>query len=60
MTREDQIIALADIYQALTEDRPYRKGMEANRAIDIMLNMADNHYISKELLLDFKQLVFSM
>ncbi|HHV27647.1 MAG TPA: HD domain-containing protein [Tissierellia bacterium] len=60
LTREDQIIALADIYQALTEDRPYRKGMEANRAIDIMLNMADNHYISKELLLDFKQLVFSM
>ncbi len=27
LTKEDQIIAFADIYQALIEDRPYRKGM---------------------------------
>ncbi len=29
-----------DIYQALTEDRPYRKGMSHKDAIKIMNNMA--------------------
>ncbi len=32
LTKEDQVIALADIYQALVEDRPYRKGMETKKS----------------------------
>jgi HD-GYP domain-containing protein (c-di-GMP phosphodiesterase class II) len=57
LTIEDQIIAFADIYQALTEHRPYRSGMEPKKAIAIMMNMAEEGYILKDLLPDFKQLV---
>jgi HD-GYP domain-containing protein (c-di-GMP phosphodiesterase class II) len=35
-----RILACVDIYQALTEDRPYRKGMEHKEAIRIMKDMA--------------------
>lgn len=58
ITIEDQIIALADIYQALTENRPYRSGMSPQKAIDIMRNMADGGYISSNMVSDLKQLVF--
>ena len=57
LTKEDQIIAFADIYQALIEDRPYRKGMAPKKAIDIMKNMANKGYICNRMLGDFKQLV---
>lgn len=57
LTREDQIIAFADIYQALTEDRPYRKGMPPIEAIDIMADMAKKGYIDRDMLLDFKHVV---
>lgn len=57
LTREDQIIAFADIYQALTEDRPYRKGLLPSKAIDIMMDMAEKGYIDKAMLLDFKHVV---
>ncbi|MGO9437167.1 MAG: HD-GYP domain-containing protein [Terracidiphilus sp.] len=33
---EARIIAVADIYGALTEDRPYRPGMAVERALEIM------------------------
>lgn len=35
-----RILACVDIYQALTEDRPYRKAMEHEEAIGIMKDMA--------------------
>lgn len=57
LTKEDQVIALADIYQALVEDRPYRKGMETKKALGIMDNMAKGGYISSIMLGDFRQLV---
>jgi len=54
ITREDQIIAIADIYQALTEDRPYRKGYDCPTAIEIMKDMVDRGEISSEMLNEFK------
>src|SRR5690606_22787980 len=54
ITKEDQIIAIADIYQALTEDRPYREGMDSQTAIEIMMDMADRGELSKEMIRDFK------
>ena len=57
LTKEDQVIAFADIFQALTEDRPYRKGMNPKKAIDVMTNMAEKGYICKCMLFDFKQVV---
>lgn len=57
LTREDGIIAIADIYQALTEDRPYRKGFEPSAAINIMMEMADKGELSRDMLKDFKHFI---
>ncbi len=57
ITKEDQIIAIADIYQALTEDRPYREGMDSQTAIEIMMDMADRGELSKEMIRDFKHFI---
>lgn len=40
-----RILACVDIYQALTEDRPYRKGLSHSDAIRIMGDMAKNNLI---------------
>ncbi len=42
---ESRIMAFCDIFVALTEDRPYRKGMDKNKIKEIMLKMA---YCDKE------------
>ncbi|SDX51721.1 HD-GYP domain-containing protein [Tepidimicrobium xylanilyticum] len=55
--KEDQIIALADIYQALTEERPYRAKMSPKEALLIMEGMADRGEICKDLLSHFRQVV---
>ena len=43
-------MAVADVYTALTEDRPYREGMPEKRAFEIIDGMAgsalDPHVIS--------------
>ncbi len=36
LTLADRIISIADIFTALTEDRPYRKGMAWQEALQIM------------------------
>lgn len=36
LTLESRIMAVCDIYQALTEDRPYRLGMNNDKAVDIL------------------------
>ncbi len=33
---EDRIVAVADVYGALVEDRPYRKGLEAEQIIALL------------------------
>lgn len=40
-----RILACVDIYQALTEDRPYRKSMSHRAAVGIMATMAKDHLI---------------
>ncbi|MDR3590379.1 MAG: HD domain-containing protein [Negativicutes bacterium] len=35
-----RIMAVADVFAALTEDRPYRPGLKADQAIEIMIRMA--------------------
>lgn len=37
-----RIMAVADVFTAITEDRPYRKGMAPERALKILKQMADN------------------
>jgi HD-GYP domain-containing protein (c-di-GMP phosphodiesterase class II) len=37
---ESRIVAVADVFTALTEERPYRRGMSGREATDILENMA--------------------
>ncbi|WP_031479898.1 HD domain-containing phosphohydrolase [Maridesulfovibrio frigidus] len=37
-----QIMAIADIFTAITEDRPYRKGMSFEQAQDVLMDLADS------------------
>jgi len=37
-----RIMAVADVFTAITEDRPYRKGMTSDRALLLLQQMADN------------------
>ena len=36
---EALVLSVADVFSALTEDRPYKSGMEGDRALDIIDNM---------------------
>ncbi|MBB6218738.1 HD-GYP domain-containing protein (c-di-GMP phosphodiesterase class II) [Anaerosolibacter carboniphilus] len=47
ITEEDQIIAVADIYQALTEHRPYRKALGKQEALQILNKLAQDKKIMK-------------
>lgn len=37
-----RIMAVADVFTAVTEDRPYRKGMTADRTLQVLQGMADD------------------
>ncbi len=37
-----RVMAVADVFTAITEDRPYRKGMPMARAVQVLNNMVDN------------------
>jgi len=44
-----RVMAVADIITALTEDRPYRAGMNLKRAVDVLFAMADDGGIDKSI-----------
>ncbi|SET20542.1 HD-GYP domain-containing protein [Anaerobranca gottschalkii] len=44
----DKILALGDIYQALTEERPYRKGDEPERALEKLKVLVDKGLLCGE------------
>lgn len=45
LTEECKILAVCDIYQALTEDRPYRAGLKFDVAFSILYDMVENNFI---------------
>ncbi|KXG73904.1 HD-GYP domain-containing protein [Thermotalea metallivorans] len=49
ITEEDQIIAVADIYQALTENRPYRRGLRKEEALQILDKLVKGKKIMKKI-----------
>lgn len=51
---EDRLMACIDIYQALTETRPYKDGMSHKKAIDIMRDMADKGELDERIVRDMK------
>lgn len=51
---ESRLIGCLDIYQALTEERPYRKGMSHEEACTILEDMANQNKISREIAADLR------
>jgi HD-GYP domain-containing protein (c-di-GMP phosphodiesterase class II) len=39
-----QIVGIADIYDAMTSDRPYRQALPASEAMEYIMSVADKHY----------------
>lgn len=39
-----KIVAIADVYDALTSDRPYRRAMSPNEAMEYIMGTADRHF----------------
>jgi HD-GYP domain-containing protein (c-di-GMP phosphodiesterase class II) len=44
-----QIMAVADVFTAVTEDRPYRAGMTRDNAVGVLDSMARNFALNKEI-----------
>lgn len=49
---EAQLMTVMDIYQALTESRPYRDGLAHEQAGEILVSAADKGHISREITAD--------
>lgn len=49
-----RILAVCDIYQALTEERPYKKAFSTEKAFSIINEMGDNNLICKNAINSFK------
>jgi HD-GYP domain-containing protein (c-di-GMP phosphodiesterase class II) len=49
---ESRLMACIDIYQALTEDRPYRKPLDSRIVSRIMLDMADKGFTDRQITAD--------
>lgn len=45
LNTQERIMACVDIYQALTEDRPYKKGMSHEKSCEILKDMADKGWL---------------
>ncbi len=55
LTLEDRIMACLDIYQALTEPRPYKAPISHKKAIDIMREMAKKNEIDINIVNDMNK-----
>ncbi len=42
-------MAVADVFTALTEDRPYRKGLPVSEALEIMRDMARRNALDRDM-----------
>ena len=49
LSQEDRILACVDIYQALTESRPYKEGFSHKKSIDIMREMVEGGFLDGDL-----------
>lgn len=59
LSQEDQIIAFADIYVALTENRPYRHGLKHDEALKIMAEMVNRGELCANFFGKFKDIITS-
>ena len=55
-----RILAVADIFTAITEDRPYRKAMDPEMSLRVMEKMVKNQSIDKNIFLILKEKYYSI
>nr|WP_319488242.1 HD domain-containing phosphohydrolase [uncultured Caproiciproducens sp.] len=55
-----RLLCCVDIYQALTEDRPYRKALSHNKAVTLMRNMSDHNLIDASIVEDINSVFQSV
>ena len=48
LSKEARLLAVCDIYQALSEDRPYKKGLNDDKAFKILYDSANQNLICKD------------
>jgi len=48
LSLESRIMAVADIFTAITEDRPYRKGMDKDRVLKVLVSMTKDNEIDRD------------
>lgn len=49
LSHEARIIAVADVFQALAQNRPYRKALEPDMILNILKDMAQNQRLDQDL-----------
>lgn len=49
LSNQERMMAIADVFTAITEDRPYRKGMPAENALKILKSMCDTSILDKNI-----------
>lgn len=52
-----RLMSCLDIYEALTEERPYRKSLTHEEAIDILLKMKNDGYIDESIVQDINEVL---
>jgi len=50
LSKLEKVMAICDVYQALTEERPYREGLPFEKVWNIIDDMADKRYLDKQLI----------
>jgi putative nucleotidyltransferase with HDIG domain len=50
LAREARIIAVADVFQALAQDRPYRQGMTRDEVLTVLVKMRDEGKLDGEVI----------
>lgn len=60
LSEESRIMAVCDIYQALTENRPYRDGLQREEVFSIMDNMVEGGFICKNAFQNLKSTLNSL
>ena len=58
LTFEMRLLACLDIYQALTEDRPYKAGMPHSKAISILSELAEKNELDATIIQEINYLFF--
>lgn len=57
LCHKSRVMAVCDVYQALTENRPYRDGMKKEKALGIIDSMAETGNLDSDIIKDLKEII---